>query len=165
MGSSKVDMTAGVLSFGACHELAPKIRREDLVECMANDHTALEALAVGAQDPDGAAWSVWSLRGPRKPKEIVGAFGWSGQGSIWCLWSELSTAEARFVLQNTRKWVKMLVRQSGREYLENAVWSGNTKAIGWLQASKCFNIDMRPVDIKGLDFYRFRTRSDLIQDV
>lgn len=144
-------LTAIPLTWEHCVALAPRISHEDTLECLAMGHTPIQALAGGCMLGEGFAVIRSDSYTP------VGAFGWTTEGTIWSLWSELSPKESAQVLRDTGQWVRTLVMRSPFEELHNHVATANGRALKWLRRSGAFWVqDEDAEDDRG--FLYFETR-------
>lgn len=126
----------GRLTMDRAFQLAPLIRHQDRLECGISKDP-LAAMLVGLATGD--AWVALHEGIP------LGVYGYTEHAIIWSLWKDLSRSESLAVLKHTPLWVAMMVRFSGQPYLYNFVAEENKEAIGWLEASRCFDIDYRAV--------------------
>lgn len=144
----------GPLDWNAVLTLAPKVRHSDRLECL--NENVYDALLYGTRS-GGDAWSV------REAETVIGAFGFTDHGTIWALFQDLSLRQSVQVLRHTPLWVAQMVRQSGRPFLFNFVHEDNKPALGWIEASRCFQVDYRrapngdPVMVNNRPAFPFRT--------
>lgn len=145
-----VRLEAHPLTWEAVFMLPALLRPIDVAECNGD---ANAALAHAMRFP-GRCWEV--RNGGRKLK---GAFGWTERGRIWSLWSDLGPSHAKHILEQTPEWVRMMVEQSGRDFLDNYVDVENRVAIRWLGLSGSFTIDkLHRYTLNGRDVLYFRTK-------
>lgn len=126
------------LTMERAFKLAPLIRNADRLEC-GPSKDPLAAMLVGIS-PGNDAWVATDPHG-----NSLGVYGYTEWGVIWSLWRDMTRAESVAVLRHTPMWVAMMVHASEHPYLFNFVSVENKEAIGWLEASKCFDIDYRAV--------------------
>lgn len=141
----------------AC-ELAPVIRKADLLECR-NDPLGMFVYGMHSGD----AWTCWHVNEDWRPpvEKLMGAYGYTDEGTIWALFRDLSLIESMAVLRHTRLWVRSLLAQSRQPWLYNFVHVDNEAAVGWLVATGCFDIQWRVERLEGTPAYYFRTRPEL----
>src|SRR5207253_1147506 len=108
-----VSLCTEPLTWEHCQSIAPRLAAGDHFECLALGRTPEQSLAMGLLM--GPAWAV--CRG--NTGSPIGAFGYTPQGTVWSLWTKLTTGEAFTVLGETPKWVAEMVRQSGLPSLHN----------------------------------------------
>lgn len=145
-------LTASPLTYSDIFQFAPRVRIGDLKE---TDGQAVHAMSFALRTK-GEKWIVND-----GPFNRVGAFGWTENGAIWSLWSDLTLGQAKQVFQETPKWVSHMVEASGRDFLENHVDQDNKMALRWLKASRCFIIDKHTVILSGRDCPSFHFRTKL----
>ena len=143
-----INLEPGFLDWRAVFTLGANLAESDRLECLSGDPMAVLAGATTT----GQAWTA--LDGDR----ILGAYGYTDEGTIWSLWSELSREESMAVLLHTPLWVRTMLHESGREWLYNFVSVGNEQAIAWLKLSGCFDVSDRVVTFSGMSARYFRTK-------
>lgn len=127
----------GLLTLGRAFAIAPLIRHQDRLEC-GRDRDPLAAMLYGLSHGD--AWVALDPHGAP-----LGVYGWTRHGAIWSLWRDMTRAESIAVLKHTPLWVAQMVQASGHPFLFNFVSASNSAALGWLETSRCFDIDYRRV--------------------
>jgi hypothetical protein len=153
---SRWQLDISPLNVDLCHELAPRVSEGDRIDLLAHGYEPLGALLDGV-DAEGQAWGV------RVDGVAVGAFGWTSEGSIWSLWSNLTMTQKVALLRLSPAFISAMVKDSGLR-LSNLVWEGNEVTRKWLEATGCFEffIDMPQVwDNK--NYIPFAVRSDLTE--
>lgn len=153
--SSVALVTPGKLTWGICRQLGKKIRPEDAIECLHKGYTPEMAMFSGI----GTGEAYAAFHG----LSAIGAFGWTKEGRVWSLWAPLTKAESLSVLRQTPEWVSRMVAHSGRPFLDNKVHALNRKAIAWLKASKCFQVDREAEPVDGQPYHYFSTRHDVLR--
>jgi len=138
----------GYLDWNAVFTLGANLSDSDRLECLSGDPMSVLAGATTT----GQAWTALS------PERILGAYGYTDEGTIWSLWAELSREESMAVLAHTPLWVRTLLHESGREWLYNWVSLANRPAIAWLKMSGCFDVSDRIVTFSGISAHYFRTK-------
>lgn len=136
-------------------DLATAMGAADINECLAFGVTPLQALAFATVSDPQTSFAACLANG-----EVMGALGWTKDGSIWSLWRPLSRRLAKEVIERTDEVVHMMVTRSDRDYLSNFVHSEHTVAIRWIRHSGVFKIDdyAHPLPHKrGHLFHYFRT--------
>lgn len=113
-----------------CRLLAPRVSEGDRQDCVVHDYDPEAALLAGLNG--GPCCAV--LDG----LEVIGAFGWTYEGTIWSLWAELSPEQVKWIMRYTAEMVRQIMRDAKRP-LMNAVWEGNRHTISWLKRSHCFD--------------------------
>lgn len=114
-----------------CRRLAPEVCEPDRLDLIAHGADPASALESALSCP-GEAWAVGYHDGP-----VLGAFGWTEEGSIWSMWRDLSRGEQKRLLKMTPQVIRAIAEDAQRP-LSNVVWEGNRRVIAWLRASKCF---------------------------
>lgn len=146
-------LRADPLTWECCFTLPLKLREIDLKE---THGMPVDALAYAKRTDGGKSWEV---RTDDHHRTLLGAFGFTGKGTIWSLWADLSLAQAREILDETAPWVDHMVFLSGREFLFNYVDVENRLAIKWLSLSGCFTIDkLHAYGINGRKVHYLRTK-------
>ncbi len=138
-------LTYGVMPLNMSHvrELAPKLRRQDVQECVDADRTPSQALV----DAISQGHSFAALLYRNDQWDTIGAYGINdaavvrGMPIIWSLWSDISLPVAREILHRTPYEVKHLLGLTGAKKAGNLVWNENFPAIRWLALSGCFRFD------------------------
>ena len=152
-----LSLEPGYLDWRAVFTLGANLTESDRLECLSGDPMSVLAGATTT----GQAWTALRSRdGEDSPHEgrILGAYGYTDEGTIWSLWSELSREESMAVLTHTPLWVRTMLHESGREWLYNWVSLANQKAIAWLKLSGCFDVSDRVVTFSGMSAHYFRTK-------
>jgi hypothetical protein len=134
----QTSLTMPNVAFGAVpltathvHALVDKIREGDDTECRLMGMSPLEALETGRHS-DGECYAVLHDDVP------IGAIGWTQEGAVWSLWTELTALQSRLILRVTPQWFKRFseaAEEAGLAALCNYVWDRNLPAIKWLKAS------------------------------
>lgn len=149
----------GHLDWRAVFTLGASLRSEDRAECLEGDPFRMLATADrhGGQAYTALKWN--DALNSFTYEDILGAYGWTAEGTIWSVWRNLSREESLSVLVHTPLWVRGLVVASEWAFLHNHVSSTNLPALAWLKASKCF--DFTPEEDLVVDevvFHRFQTK-------
>lgn len=156
LAAKRTDLIEAPLTPTLAWRLEASMSPEDAAECYAfgvSPRSALWAgMAPGTLSKAWAALSPW--RGGHVP---VGAIGYSGD-RIWSLWARLTVPESMSLLRLTPTYVRKCLAMSGMKTLGNYVMISNERAMGWMEASKCFTINKVPVDFGDRTFYSFSTK-------
>lgn len=139
--------------------LADSIREADRKECILLGHTVEEALFAGYAPGVGHAICCMS-HSIQRPRNPIGAMGWTHSGIIWALWADLTKSEAVEMLRRTPEYVRKFAyaySMTGHNgCLKNYIHSKNSTALKWLGRSKCFDLDDYAYFNVGDElFYRF----------
>ena len=137
------------LAPGHCADLAPTVCEADRLDLISHGFNPEAALETALGEP-GEAWAVGYADGT-----VLGAFGWTEEGSIWSMWKNLTRGEQKRLLKLTPQVVRAMVEDAKRP-LGNVVWEGNKRVISWLRASKCFTfLDTDPYVWEGRPYLPF----------
>lgn len=132
------DMYFGAVPLTEDHidHLAWQLREGDVVECHLAGQTPREALEQG-MNSEGEAYCVLYQDVP------IGAIGYTQEGAVWSLWTELNAITSRLILRVTPKWFRKFAEEAEKRdiILCNYVWDKNLPALKWLQASRA--VDFR----------------------
>lgn len=158
-------LIARTLTAQGAQDLQGAMRKADLTELAIVMSSPLEAMSLMLLDAlsrgsIGEAWEIINYTGPDDMNHCVGAFGYHISGcQIYSLWAPLNRGQARQILKEMPKWVKLLVNRSRCTVLSNLIHAGNRSAVKWLVASKCFEVDFKhPITISGRKMFYFQTR-------
>lgn len=130
-------LTAKWLRRQDVRDLAGRLRDGDVQDCLAHEHTPEEALLGGWQG--GPSWGVWD------GDCLIGAGGWTFDGAIWTLWSDLTRSQSLALMRVTPSWARKIAEHANEHIkwyqperrLQNAVWEDNRLTIAWLRATRC----------------------------
>ncbi len=144
-------LVAVPLTYYWCQQLGPKVTEEDKVDCVAHGGDPTQALLTGMEA--GPSCAILD----RETRQVMGACGWTYEGNIWSLWSDLTSTQMREIMRHTKPAVAYMHRQALARglILSNVVWEGNRRAITWLRASKCFDFADQDILHGGLRFIPF----------
>jgi hypothetical protein len=134
---SNADFGAVPLTPNHINQLFWRLREGDQVECHLMGMSPREALEKGMDD-EGEAYAVLHEGEP------IGAIGWTQEGAVWSLWTELTALQSRLILRVTPQWFRRFseaAEEAGLSALCNYVWDRNLPAIKWLKASRA--VDFR----------------------
>ena len=143
-------LTPVPLNYGHILSLAPRMRQADLLDLTVHGGDPEGALVSGLAS--GEAYAVLS------DGVVIGAGGWTVEGSIWTLWADLTTPQARELLRWAGRWARVLAIRSKRP-LSNVFLRGNTLTERWLRLTRCVDIDYaNPIHWQGRDYLAFRLK-------
>jgi hypothetical protein len=144
------------LTWSSAKRFERVIRASDKVECYANGSAPLNSLLWAIDH--GPCWAAFE----GESQVPVGAWGWTDRGAVWSYWRELDRVQSRELLRQTPGMVLEMLEQSataGWLRLGNFVWEDNTAALGWLRASKCFDISLdSDIILSNKRFHHFLTK-------
>jgi hypothetical protein len=144
------------LTWSSAKRFEPAIRSADKVECYANDSTPLKSLLWAIEH--GPCWAAFE----GDSAIPVGTWGWTDRGAVWSYWTELDRVQSRELLRRTPEMVSEMLTEStgaGWPSLANFVWEDNLAALGWLRASKCFEISLdKDIILLNRRFHHFQTK-------
>lgn len=127
----------GGITKEAAEYLALNFGEHDLLECNATGHLPYQSLVWGAE----GGWSQTVFDGELP----IGAYGWTRfERTIWSYWvADLSSEQSRVIRINTVPVIRSMVAAAGKGMpLHNVVHEDNRRALAWLRASHCFNIEV-----------------------
>lgn len=134
--------------------LHPYIREADLADMKVAGMGADQALAYGLFN--GPSWGIWD-----KDTSIIGAGGYTTQGSVWSLWADLSPEQSRGIMARAGEWARFIRSFAGADkWLWNVYLQGNRQTEAFLRASHCVNIDKEnPIQHDGRVFIPFHLKT------
>lgn len=129
-----------------CGNIGERLSQADLIDCAAHDYDGVAALRDCMLG--GPSCAVCHGDDP------IGAIGWTEEGYIWSLWTDLTRDQMRAVMARTPELIRQMAQDAQRP-LMNVVWEGNRATRAWLRASHCFDFLEDRLQYKGKTFIPF----------
>ncbi len=124
-----------------------RIRRADLDDLHTSGQYPYAALLDAIEA--GEAYGIWD------GIDIIGAGGWTRDGNVWSLWTDLSVSQSKALIKNAVPWARIIAIRARRP-LGNFFLRGNTVTDGWLRLTRCVEIlDDRPLTWQGRTYIPF----------
>jgi len=79
-------------------------------------------------------------------------FGATYTGSIWALFTDLSFSARKEIAKQAPRWVRQLLRETGRFTLRNRTLSTNHTVLKWLAHCECFRMEEPDPDSRWVHF-------------
>lgn len=131
--------------------LSTRIRKADLDDLKLHGAGAEYTLAAALVIP-GEAWAVMHEGVP------VGCGGWTEEGLVWTLWTELSSEASKEMMRMVVPYARILAIRAKRP-LGNWFASGNRATERFLRATHCVDIADQPTYLAGKAWTRFSLKS------
>lgn len=135
-----------------CRYLGPKLQASDIAD-----------LTLHHQCPDEALFSALSIPGQaycvRDGDTPIGAGGWTEEGAVWTLWTDLTISQSAALLRCCVPWARIMAIRAERP-LHNVFLASNSITASWLEATRCVNILYnRPLTWHGREYIPFFLKS------
>lgn len=142
------DLKAKPLTMDDIFCLHDRIREADLIDLKNQDASAFEALLEGVNS--GEAWAIYD------DEDLIGAGGFTDQGYVWSLWTDLSLRQSLGIMKKAEGWARVLRMRAGPRPLQNVFVEGNRVTEAFLRRTRCVNIQEDcPLTYNGRTFIPF----------